>query len=111
MFLGLTNGTLHSHIWSLMDIPHLSFRMASRLSSFGSLFLVSCLAISAQAQDTLKHSLTPPAGTQSDAQLGRSVAVDGNYTIVGAPFDDIVGGDSGVVKVFDSVTGALLHVL
>jgi hypothetical protein len=43
--------------------------------------------------------------------LGYTVAVDGNLTVVGAPYDDIQGLDSGVVKVFDSSSGALLHVI
>ena len=65
----------------------------------------------AEAPATLKHSISAPVGTQSEAQLGYSVAVDGGLTVVGAPFDDLGGIDSGVVKVFDSVTGALLHVI
>lgn len=66
----------------------------------------------AQQPDTLRHALpAPPTGAQSGAQLGWSVAVDDIYTVVGAPFDDIGGPDSGVVKVFHTTTGALLHVL
>jgi hypothetical protein len=65
-----------------------------------------------QAQDTLQHSIAaPPVGAQSSAQLGYSVATNGNLIVVGAPFDDLRGVDSGVVKVFDSSTGALLHVI
>jgi hypothetical protein len=66
----------------------------------------------AQAPDTLRHSIAaPPVGAQSGARLGSSVAVDGIYTVVGAPYDDFEDRDSGVVKVFDSKTGALLHVI
>ena len=66
----------------------------------------------AQVPDTLKHSIpAPPTGVQTGAQLGRSVAVDGGYTVLGAPYDDLGGSDSGVVKVFNSTTGVLLFVL
>src|SRR5688500_5510975 len=52
----------------------------------------------AEAQDTLEHSIAaPPVGAQTGAELGQSVAVDGNYTVVGAPSDDIGGINSGVV--------------
>jgi hypothetical protein len=50
-------------------------------------------------------------GAQVEAQLGYSVAVNGGYTVAGAPYDDIGGADSGVVKIFDSATGALLFLL
>src|SRR4030095_8994848 len=64
-----------------------------------------------QELKTLKHAIpSPPVGVQSGPELGRSVAVDGNFTIVGAP-NDTTGGHYGVVKVFDSSSGALLHVL
>jgi hypothetical protein len=66
----------------------------------------------AQAPDTLQHSIAaPPVGTQIGAQLGSSVATDCIHTVVGAPDDDIHGINSGVVKVFDSSSGALLHVI
>jgi hypothetical protein len=64
-----------------------------------------------QVPDQLKQSIFGPASSQSGAELGFSVAVDGGYTVVGAPFDDFGARDSGVVKVFDTSTGALLFVL
>lgn len=67
---------------------------------------------SAQHPDSLRYALPAPAsGLQSGGQLGWSVAADGGYTVVGAPFDDLGGQDSGVVKVFDTTTGTLLHLL
>jgi FG-GAP repeat len=73
--------------------------------------LVLALPAAAQIPDTLRHTLLPPPGAQRGAQLGTSVAVDGGYTVAGAPFDDVGATDSGVAKVFDSTTGALLFVL
>ena len=68
--------------------------------------------VPAQQPDTLQHFIpAPPGDAQSGAQLGHSVAVEGGLTVVGAYLDDLSGSNSGVVKVFDSVTGALLHVL
>ena len=73
--------------------------------------LVGTLAYGQQAGQ-LQHTLTPPAGmAQEAAALGISSAVNATYTVAGCPFDDIGGQDSGVVKVFDNATGALLHVL
>jgi FG-GAP repeat len=85
-----------------------------RILKLLALLLAAVLGLPAIAQipNTLKHSIpAPPVGVQSSAQLGYSVAVDGGYTVVGVPFDDIGASDSGVVKVFDSTTGALLFVL
>jgi hypothetical protein len=70
------------------------------------------LPAAAQIPNTLLHSIPAPSvGVQSGAQLGYSLAMDGAYTVVGAPLDDIGGTDSGMVKVFDSTTGGLLFVL
>ncbi len=78
-------------------------------------FIVSLIfTVCAQAQqpDTLLHKTpAPPVGAQSGAQLGFSVAMDGGLTIVGAPLDDTGASNSGVVKVFDTASGALLHLL
>ncbi len=73
--------------------------------------LVTSLAC-AQQPDTLLHTILPPqTGVQSGASLGYSVAVDGIYTVTGAPRDDTGALNSGAVKVFHSTTGALLHVI
>lgn len=62
--------------------------------------------------EKLLHSIpAPPVGFQSGAQLGFSIAVDEAYTVVGAPYDDIGGQEAGVVKVFDTTTGALRFLL
>ncbi len=74
--------------------------------------LAAGLSASAQAQATLLHSIpAPPVGVQGGALLGSSVAVDGGFTVAGAPYDDLGGAGAGVVKVFDSTSGALLFVL
>ncbi len=76
------------------------------------LLLGFALPAPAQQPNTLVHSIpAPPLGAQAGAGLGYSVAVDGGRTVVGVPFEDLGGGNSGVVKVFDSATGALLHIL
>ena len=62
--------------------------------------------------EKLLHSIPPPAtALQPGAYLGFAMAVEGIYTAVGAPNDDLGGTDSGVVKVFHSTTGALLWVI
>jgi HYR domain/FG-GAP repeat len=85
------------------------FRIVS--GYFAALLSVTPALHAQQESKTLKHAIpSPPVGVQSGPELGRSVAVDGNFTIVGAP-QDTTGGHYGVVKVFDSSSGALLHVL
>ncbi len=73
------------------------------------------LALPIKAQQPVPLRLTipasPPPGVQREAFLGSSVAVAGGYAVAGAPDDDAGAQDSGVVKVFDSRTGALLFVL
>ena len=76
------------------------------------LALLAELPAPAQQPDTLQYSIsTPPTAMQGGAQLGFSVAVDGSYTVVGAPYNDIGAQDAGVAKVFDTASGALLHVI
>jgi len=69
------------------------------------------LPVAAQIPNTLLNTIPAPPTLQSGAQLGYSVAIAGGFTVVGAPLDDTGASNSGVVKVFDSVSGALLHVL
>ena len=74
--------------------------------------LIAAVQQTAQAPTTLQHVIpAPPVGVQSGVQLGSSVAVDGIYTVVGAPLDDLQGTDCGTVKIFNSTTGDLLFVL
>jgi FG-GAP repeat len=78
------------------------------------LALIAALACSAVAQvpGTLKHALVSPLlKLQTGAWFGYSVAVDGIYTVTGSPNYDAGAQDSGMVKVFDSTTGALFFVL
>jgi hypothetical protein len=64
-----------------------------------------------QSSDALKHSIAPPpSGVQSSA-FGSEVAMTGTYVVIGVPSDATAGVGSGLVKVFDASTGALLHVL
>ena len=72
------------------------------------------------AQRTLPLYLTPiqtysnpnAYGTSAGDCFGSSVATDGNYAIVGAPYEGDAGGYySGKVYIFDATTGSLLHTL
>lgn len=66
----------------------------------------------AQVPDTFKQTfLSPSTAAQATTWQGYSVAVDGNTTVVGAPSDDTGGADSGVVRVYHTTTGQLLHTL
>ena len=82
----------------------------SRILQVGNIALA--LPAAAQVPNTLLQSISNPVvGVQSKANLGFSVVVEGTYVVVGAPFDGTGGNSAGVVKVFDSTSGALLHVL
>ncbi len=88
------------------------FRIIARSLAVAALACAAHFSASAQSSDALKHSIPPPlTGVQVSTQFGSAVAVDGGYAVVGSLSDDTGGANSGSVKVFDPVTGALLHVL
>ncbi len=79
---------------------------------------IAQLIRSFSAQPTLPlyllHTLNNPNayGTSADDQFGYSVSVDGNYAIVGAPYEDDAGGlQSGKAYIFNATTGSLLRTL
>ena len=59
------------------------------------------------------HCPTPNAyRTSANDYFGHSVAISGNYAIVGAYGEDDAGGfESGKAYIFDVTTGSLLHTL
>ncbi|MEL7450930.1 MAG: thrombospondin type 3 repeat-containing protein [Pseudomonadota bacterium] len=80
-------------------------------SAFG-VVLLTGLASAAVAQTVLFEAvkITAPDGVAFD-RLGRSVAVEANTVLAGAPFDDDRGDGSGSAYVFDAQTGAELDKL
>ena len=63
---------------------------------------------------TLLHTLDNPNayGTSAGDDFGRSIAIDGNYAIVGAASeDDASASTSGKAYIFNVTTGALVHTL
>jgi hypothetical protein len=76
------------------------------------LVVAGALPLRAQVPDQLKHSIPAPlAGAGTQSSLGFSLATDSGNTVLGAPYDNTRGYQAGVVKIFDSVSGALLHVI
>ncbi len=65
------------------------------------------------AQIPSKHlyEISSPPALQYGAGLGKRVVVSGRFTVVAAPCDDYLGLDVGLVKVFDSSSGAFLYTL
>ena len=61
----------------------------------------------------LLHTLDNPNAydTSASDQFGRSIAVSGNYVIVGSNETDAGGQFSGKAFIFNATTGALLHTL
>ena len=54
----------------------------------------------------------PSLRTSASDNFGRSVAISGNYAVIGAYGEDDAGGtDSGKAYIFDATTGSLLHTL
>lgn len=75
-------------------------------------FFVAILPAHPQESFSLQHSLlNPGTNAQAGPQQGYKVAADGNLAVVAAPFDDVAASDSGLVRVYDATTGALLHTL
>ena len=64
---------------------------------------IACLAVLAASLSFTEH-FVPSDGAAED-RFGYSVAIDGSTVVVGAPFDDDEGVDSGSVYVLDSETG------
>jgi FG-GAP repeat/HYR domain/Abnormal spindle-like microcephaly-assoc'd, ASPM-SPD-2-Hydin len=75
--------------------------------------LLLVLPVSAQQiTHKLLHSITAPAQTNTwSGYGGYSVAVAGNYIVVGSPFDDTDGPDAGIVRVYGVGNGRLYYVL
>jgi hypothetical protein len=86
-------------------------KIATSLAALSVALLLPIPPARAQQPDTLQVSMVPPVGIQTEAHLGQQLAMDGPFVVAGAPTDDTANRDSGVVKVFDSATGALLFVL
>ena len=64
--------------------------------------------------NTTLHTLYNPNsyGTPTEDYFGESVAIDGNYVIVGAWYEDTATStNSGAAYIFNATTGALLHSL
>jgi len=88
------------------------------VSSCDKLWCVAAIVLSATASAshapaqsyTLTHTLNDPTITTQDA-FGYSVAIDGNYAVVAARYDDTNGGDAGQAHLFDATSGRLLHTL
>jgi hypothetical protein len=82
-------------------------------------FLAWMAATGAIAQspvpNTLRHSFfAPQTAPQEFEKQGMSLALDGDFAIVGAPFfdaDPVTGLDTGKAKVYRVSTGQLLHLL
>jgi hypothetical protein len=71
-------------------------------------------SVVSQAGGALLQTLDNPNayGTSADDRFGRSVAISGNYAIVGASYEDDADGDkSGKAYIYNNSTGALLHTL
>lgn len=82
--------------------------------AFALLALLAAHPASAQVPDQLKHSfINPNTSPQGGTRLGSSVAMDGDYTVVGVPGEPNQEGfpAGGGVKVFSSTTGALLFTI
>lgn len=60
-----------------------------------------------EANGSLLYTFDDPTPTSSD-RFGTSVSLSNDYAIVGAPFDDTIGLDTGQVHAFNIITG-LIH--
>ena len=69
--------------------------------------LVSATSAGASSLD-FDLKLLAPDGAPNDF-FGNSVAIDGNFALVGAQGDDDSGGNSGSAYLFDATSGDLFH--
>lgn len=61
---------------------------------------------------SLENTFSSPAvARQLNTQLGYAVAGDVTYLAIASPFDDNGGEDSGLVGIYSTSTGALIHTL
>jgi hypothetical protein len=56
----------------------------------------------------LVHTLNNPSSSTAEDQFGYSVAISGDYAIVGAPNDTLIDSGSGTAYVFNATTGTLV---
>ena len=59
---------------------------------------------------TQLHKLAANNGNNSD-RFGNSVAISGNYAIIGAPYEDETASNSGTAYIFNVITGTQVHKL
>lgn len=91
---------------------HQSTRCFLTLLLTGFLSVIPLAPASGQIGSNLRHTLELQNGApQSGTLHGASVAIDGNLAVAGAPNDDLPNENSGVVKVYNVTTGALVHAL
>lgn len=84
-------------------------RLAPLLAAF---VLAAFTAAGASGPYPLLHSLfSPLPRAQPDLWQGESVAATEDFVVVGVPHADVGSTDSGVVKVYDAFTSALLYTL
>jgi len=67
--------------------------------------------LSAQPALVLNHNLSLGEDIQTQGQLGKSSAVNANYAVVGSPNDDTQLTNEGLVRIYSTSTGQLLHTL
>jgi len=90
------------------------FKFGNGSTAWSALGYFTPAAAAAVFSPALAFTLDNPNayGTSATDQFGYSVAVSGNYVIVGAVSEDDAGGTaSGKAYIFDVTTGALVHTL
>ena len=61
---------------------------------------------------SLIRTISNPQGASNNHEFGHSVAIDGNYLVVGALLEDVSGvANTGRAYVFNVTSGALVHTL
>lgn len=81
-------------------------------SSASLLQSVEAFSFETRLPKALTRSIYPPNTVrQAGVAQGSSVAVDGGFAVVGAPYDHLGGNSFGAARVYDTVTGQRLHIL
>jgi hypothetical protein len=72
----------------------------------------SSLPLAAQVPDQLAHTIpAPQTGSETGMRQGEAVEISADYLVIGAPYADASGEDSGAVYVYDATTRILLFTI
>ena len=111
MAIKINNTTVIDDSYHALNVSKITFADASEQTTAA---VGGALGPTVRTANELLHTLYNPSvySTAASDQFGNSVAISGNYAVVGSPYESSPENFfTGVVYVFDTTTGTLLHTL